>query len=833
MFFIIYLYNIFNVAIADETIRLAVLEFTAVGPYDSTYMLQLSDETRGAALEVFPSSTSKISVLTRENIVDVLMREGKDASCMEATCAVGVGRNIGARFIVVGTLTKIENTHSLTLKVFDSQSNDLIAQQSIRESNQLHLLSATRTLAADLMETSLSKYDEGRLGIRKIGGQEESWTPPAFNMTILDINITEPIDATVFWKSTRVCSSLPCTVYVPQGTSQLKIVSPQCTTITKKLSLKNRHTENIQMECAYGFIDRGLVDPEIELIVDGKPLIQEIERVDVGQKTISVEHPCYEPTTIQTQLRSREKYRLKNLRRNLQPITREHQFAFKWDTGGAIEGTILVDGKRVGTTEQTVDIPICAQSVSIKVNEETTFNIPLKQLSETKLTGIFAKKGFINIQFDNNTTVMIDDKPIRKSNVIEVVGGFHTITMTNRCFEDYTMDVSVSSNEVINVVYKALIKTPKTSDVTFNIPDNWERYTTKSLILFVDGVKTPVPTEKSNRFTITKDMCSEHVFKINTSDGRSTYSTSIDFNQSSKTASIYLDSVDISNRRFHQPHVMLDLVNFNINSRDLFTRFGETQVTLFKYKPTIPSLHLTLIENYNADYFSILPIGVGYQYDLGWISMKPFTSVNWNRYDYFQSDPFVVDLERIDVGTHIYFNYNDYYSDWIDGWSDIYRRDPWDFGTPGKAGRLISLRGGASYFPNYQTFEYFVGGSVILTGAGWDSYAGDGLMDAYLDNTRVVGLTIVTGTLGILGILVLAGMSDRRVKKNIVQIGESKSGIPIYQFEYLDPNMEGVYIGAMAQDLLETHPYAVVRLPFMKYYRVLYSVIDVDFYRIE
>ena len=167
---ILWLMCIFQLAFADETLRIAVLEFQTVQEMDPNFMLQLSDETRGGALDVFPPSTSKVSVLTRENLMDVLIQQGKDASCLEGNCAVGIGRNIGARFVVVGSVAQVEGVYRLTLGVYDSDSNDLLGQKSIQESSQVKLLGEVRPFAEGLIEQTLGSFDEGRLGVRKIGG---------------------------------------------------------------------------------------------------------------------------------------------------------------------------------------------------------------------------------------------------------------------------------------------------------------------------------------------------------------------------------------------------------------------------------------------------------------------------------------------------------------------------------------------------------------------------------------------------------------------------------------------------------------------------------------
>ncbi len=69
-------------------------------------------------------------------------------------------------------------------------------------------------------------------------------------------------------------------------------------------------------------------------------------------------------------------------------------------------------------------------------------------------------------------------------------------------------------------------------------------------------------------------------------------------------------------------------------------------------------------------------------------------------------------------------------------------------------------------------------------------------------------------------------MSDQRLKTDIEPIGLSPSGITVYRFRYWGDCR--LYEGVMAQELLETHPEAVVLMP-SGFYAVLYDQIDVDF----
>ena len=69
--------------------------------------------------------------------------------------------------------------------------------------------------------------------------------------------------------------------------------------------------------------------------------------------------------------------------------------------------------------------------------------------------------------------------------------------------------------------------------------------------------------------------------------------------------------------------------------------------------------------------------------------------------------------------------------------------------------------------------------------------------------------------------------SDRVLKKDIIRVGESPSGIPTYNYRYIRDKTQSVYYGVMAQDIKKSHPDAVSKDPD-GYLMVDYSLIDVD-----
>ena len=72
----------------------------------------------------------------------------------------------------------------------------------------------------------------------------------------------------------------------------------------------------------------------------------------------------------------------------------------------------------------------------------------------------------------------------------------------------------------------------------------------------------------------------------------------------------------------------------------------------------------------------------------------------------------------------------------------------------------------------------------------------------------------------------ISAFSDERLKENIHKLGESPSGLGIYQFSYIgEESKTPNHIGTMAQEVLKINPDAVSKKD--GYYMVDYSKIDV------
>ena len=95
--------------------------------------------------------------------------------------------------------------------------------------------------------------------------------------------------------------------------------------------------------------------------------------------------------------------------------------------------------------------------------------------------------------------------------------------------------------------------------------------------------------------------------------------------------------------------------------------------------------------------------------------------------------------------------------------------------------------------------------------------------DTAIDNAAAQRDQFISGAItGVGGAL----LSDIRLKENIIKTGISKSGIPIYTFNYKNNNQ--IWSGTMAQDLIEMGKGNAVTTTDNGYYAVYYDMIDVN-----
>jgi len=148
---------LFLAFMANAADVVAVLEITPGGE-EATLTIQeyrhLTDELRTRAREALPSG---YSVLTRDNILQLIPTDEKEAQCLAESCAVEIGRAIGAEYVTQGTIGKFEDMLTLTVELYESMSGNMLGSFVTESKTPSGLLGTIREKAPGLFAKIIEK----------------------------------------------------------------------------------------------------------------------------------------------------------------------------------------------------------------------------------------------------------------------------------------------------------------------------------------------------------------------------------------------------------------------------------------------------------------------------------------------------------------------------------------------------------------------------------------------------------------------------------------------------------------------------------------------------
>jgi hypothetical protein len=120
----------------NENVNLEVSEFR-----------HLTDELRMRARETLPSS---YSVLTRDNIMQLLPPDEEEAECFAQGYAVDIGRAIGAEYVTQGFVGNFAEMLTLTVELYESMNGNMLGSFVTESENAKGLLMTIREKAPGL-----------------------------------------------------------------------------------------------------------------------------------------------------------------------------------------------------------------------------------------------------------------------------------------------------------------------------------------------------------------------------------------------------------------------------------------------------------------------------------------------------------------------------------------------------------------------------------------------------------------------------------------------------------------------------------------------------------
>jgi uncharacterized protein (TIGR02145 family) len=108
----------------------------------------LTDELRRLALSVLP--TAQFTVMTRDNITELLPPGKSLEECTEGQCLVEIGRNVSAEYAAQGTVNRFGQQLALTVECYETRGGKLIGSFVARDKTVEGVLAKMQEQAPEL-----------------------------------------------------------------------------------------------------------------------------------------------------------------------------------------------------------------------------------------------------------------------------------------------------------------------------------------------------------------------------------------------------------------------------------------------------------------------------------------------------------------------------------------------------------------------------------------------------------------------------------------------------------------------------------------------------------
>ena len=139
-----------NVAVLELIPNESVMEDIRAEEYR-----HLTDELRRQAVMTLPRG--EYAVLTRDNIFSLIPPDEKEAECLAESCAVEIGRAIGAEYVTQGAIGKFGKKFTISVELYETMGGKLLSSIVFESENIDGLLNVIRREAKLLFQAILLK----------------------------------------------------------------------------------------------------------------------------------------------------------------------------------------------------------------------------------------------------------------------------------------------------------------------------------------------------------------------------------------------------------------------------------------------------------------------------------------------------------------------------------------------------------------------------------------------------------------------------------------------------------------------------------------------------
>jgi len=151
-------------AFAHSSAVLAVLEIIPSSEVEEELSIDelrlLSDELRRQAVNILPAN--EFNVLTRDGMIALIPADEKEAECLAQSCAVEIGRAIGAEYISSGRIAKFAGRLSLTVELYETMGGRLLGSFLTYGTSIEGLMETIKAESPAMFERAKAHYFSGK-----------------------------------------------------------------------------------------------------------------------------------------------------------------------------------------------------------------------------------------------------------------------------------------------------------------------------------------------------------------------------------------------------------------------------------------------------------------------------------------------------------------------------------------------------------------------------------------------------------------------------------------------------------------------------------------------
>ena len=372
------------IPVANAVEPVAVLELSSQSKLPPATLDLLTDAIRSAALDVLPRSN--YTVMTRDNMLVMLEDMGLSTECVQGSCEVETGRNIGAKLVVAGSVADIGDTHIVSIKLYDCASGNLLAAEEARHRDQLTLLDTVKKSARSLFGRGLSLNSASASA-----PQSDSYSDGGASSFDLEMSaehvvrfVSAPKGAAVSVGGRLLCTA-PCSKALAGGRHEVTMTLARYDTASEWLEVRRGAQSSLKLTPQFGWLTIRTTPSGLAVTVDGEPAgASPIARREVapGPTTVKVSAPGWAPASAKVVV---SKAQEKVVQLSPAKIEGGLKVWAQDKDGNDMEAEVTLDGVRVGSTPWAGKLQVGQHALTVG-GQKQSVSILARQVYEVTVT---------------------------------------------------------------------------------------------------------------------------------------------------------------------------------------------------------------------------------------------------------------------------------------------------------------------------------------------------------------------------------------------------------------------------------------------------------------